>query len=297
MLRPLRHRDFRLLWTGQAVSLIGDGIYLVAIAWLVYDISNSPGALGLVGVAWTLPMVLTLLGAGVLSDRYDRRLLMIVADLLRVVAVGGLAALALAGSIELWHVVGAGRRLRRGRRALRAGLHGDRARRRAAGGHPPGERPQGADGARGAALRRPGARGLPDRGPGRGRRPRRGRARRSPPRPWRSASCRRSPGSGAWARRPGRSSARASRSCARGPGCGRTLAQRGALPARELRPVRGARAVPDPQRLRRRRRHVRGDHVGGRPRRDHGGPAHEPLRRAAPARHRHVRRVGAQLGS
>ncbi|MBN1527917.1 MAG: MFS transporter [Thermoleophilaceae bacterium] len=105
MLRPLRHRDFRLLWTGQAVSLIGDGIYLVAIAWLVYDISNSPGALGLVGVAWTLPMVLTLLGAGVLSDRYDRRLLMIVADVLRVVAVGGLAALALAGSIELWHVV------------------------------------------------------------------------------------------------------------------------------------------------------------------------------------------------
>lgn len=105
MLRPLRHRDFRLLWTGQAISLIGDGIYLVAIAWLVYDISNSPGALGLVGVAWTLPMVLTLLGAGVLSDRYDRRLLMIVADVLRVVAVGGLAALSLAGSTELWHVV------------------------------------------------------------------------------------------------------------------------------------------------------------------------------------------------
>jgi hypothetical protein len=105
MLRPLRHRDFRLLWTGQAISLIGDGIYLVAIAWLVYDISNSPGALGLVGVAWTLPMVLTLLGAGVLSDRYDRRLLMIVADALRVVAVGGLAALSLAGSTELWHVV------------------------------------------------------------------------------------------------------------------------------------------------------------------------------------------------
>ena len=105
MLRVLRHRDFALLWTGQAISLIGDGIYLVAIAWLVYDISNSPGALGLVGVAWTLPMVLTLLGAGVLSDRYDRRLLMIAADALRVVAVGGLAALTLAGSTELWHVV------------------------------------------------------------------------------------------------------------------------------------------------------------------------------------------------
>ena len=46
MLGALRHRDFRLLWTGQAISLAGDGIYLVAIAWLVYDISNQPGALG-----------------------------------------------------------------------------------------------------------------------------------------------------------------------------------------------------------------------------------------------------------
>jgi hypothetical protein len=48
VLRALRHRDFRLLWIGQAVSLLGDGIYLVAIAWLVYDISNEPGALALV---------------------------------------------------------------------------------------------------------------------------------------------------------------------------------------------------------------------------------------------------------
>ena len=55
MLRALRHRDFRLLWTGRSISLLGDGIYLVAIAWLVYDISNEPGALALVGLAWTLP--------------------------------------------------------------------------------------------------------------------------------------------------------------------------------------------------------------------------------------------------
>jgi hypothetical protein len=49
--RALGHRDFRLLWIGQSVSLVGDGIYLVAIAWLVYDISNRPGALALVGFA------------------------------------------------------------------------------------------------------------------------------------------------------------------------------------------------------------------------------------------------------
>ena len=105
MLRVLRHRDFALLWLGQAVSLVGDGIYLVSIAWLVYDISNTPSALGIVGLAWTLPQVAALLFAGVLTDRFERRRLLVLADLLRVVAVGGIAALALTDSAALWSVV------------------------------------------------------------------------------------------------------------------------------------------------------------------------------------------------
>ena len=105
MLRVLRHRDFGLLWLGQAVSLVGDGIYLVAIAWLVLDISNEPSALALVGLAWTFPMVVALLIAGVLSDRLERRRLMIAGDLLRCAAIGAIAVLALAGTAELWHVI------------------------------------------------------------------------------------------------------------------------------------------------------------------------------------------------
>jgi Transmembrane secretion effector len=105
MLRALRHRDFRLLWAGQAVSLIGDGIYLVAIAWLVYDISNEPSALAIVGFAWTLPQVAGLLLAGVLSDRFERRRLLVIADLMRCVTIGTIAALIYADAIELWHVV------------------------------------------------------------------------------------------------------------------------------------------------------------------------------------------------
>ena len=105
MLRALRHRDFRLLWTGQAVSLMGDGIYLVAIAWLVYDISNEPGALALVGFAWTLPQVLGLLVAGVLSDRFERRRLLVIADLLRFASIFVIAVLALTESAELWHLI------------------------------------------------------------------------------------------------------------------------------------------------------------------------------------------------
>jgi Na+/melibiose symporter-like transporter len=105
VLRTLRHRDFRLLWIGQSVSLIGDGIYLVAIAWLVYDISNEPGALAIVGLAWTLPMVIGLLLAGVLSDRFERRRLLVLSDLIRCAAIGAIAALALADVVELWHVI------------------------------------------------------------------------------------------------------------------------------------------------------------------------------------------------
>jgi Na+/melibiose symporter-like transporter len=105
VLRALRHRDFRLLWIGQAVSQLGDGIYLVAIAWLVYDISNEPGALAVVGFAWTLPQVLGLLVAGVLTDRFERRRLLVIADLLRFASISAIAVLALADSAELWHLI------------------------------------------------------------------------------------------------------------------------------------------------------------------------------------------------
>jgi MFS family permease len=105
VLRALRHRDFRLLWSAQAVSMAGDGIYLVAIAWLVYDISNRPGALAIVGFAWTLPQVAGLLLAGVLSDRFERRRLLVIADLIRCAAIGAIAALAYAGTAEIWHLV------------------------------------------------------------------------------------------------------------------------------------------------------------------------------------------------
>ena len=105
ILTPLGIRDFALLFAGTSVSLLGDGVYLVTIAWQVYDISNAPTALSVVGVAWTLPMVAFLLVGGVLGDRFDRRRLLIASDAIRAVAIGGLAALALTGAIELWHVI------------------------------------------------------------------------------------------------------------------------------------------------------------------------------------------------
>ncbi|MDQ3937765.1 MAG: MFS transporter [Chloroflexota bacterium] len=102
--QPLHERDFALLSLAAAVSLFGDGFFYVALAWQVYEISNVPTALSLVGVAWTLPLVVFLLLGGAFSDRYDRRLLMIGADLLRAGALVGMAVLSGTGLIELWHV-------------------------------------------------------------------------------------------------------------------------------------------------------------------------------------------------
>ena len=103
---PFRHRDFRLLWSGMCVSLIGDGVFMVAMAWQVYALSNAPTALSMVGIAMTVPTIVLLLVGGVVSDRFDRRRVMLAADVLRCVAAGTLAVLSLTGLIEIWHIVG-----------------------------------------------------------------------------------------------------------------------------------------------------------------------------------------------
>jgi DHA3 family tetracycline resistance protein-like MFS transporter len=105
LLAPLRHRDFRLLWTGMCVSLLGDGVFLVAMAWQVYALSNAPAALALVGVAMTVPTIVFLLLGGVVSDRLDRRRIMLGADVARGLAVGLMATLSFTGALALWHVV------------------------------------------------------------------------------------------------------------------------------------------------------------------------------------------------
>jgi transmembrane secretion effector len=105
LLTPLRHRDFRLLWGGMCVSLIGDGVFMIAMAWQVYALANAPTALAMVGIAMTVPTVALLVLGGVVSDRFDRRRVMVAADVARAVAVGAIATLSLTGGLELWHMV------------------------------------------------------------------------------------------------------------------------------------------------------------------------------------------------
>jgi DHA3 family tetracycline resistance protein-like MFS transporter len=101
LLRPLRGRDFRLLWAGMSVSLVGDGIFYVAVAWTAYSLWNSPASLSIVGIAMTVPTIACLLLGGAVSDRHDRRRVMVLADLGRCVAVGLLAALALVHALSI----------------------------------------------------------------------------------------------------------------------------------------------------------------------------------------------------
>jgi DHA3 family tetracycline resistance protein-like MFS transporter len=99
------NRDFRLLLGGRSVSLLGDGAFLVALAWEAYTLSNAPTALSLIGVAMTVPTISLLLFGGVVSDRYRRRTVMLMADALRAVLLLLTGALALAGDLGLWQLV------------------------------------------------------------------------------------------------------------------------------------------------------------------------------------------------
>ena len=89
----------------MAVSLLGDGIFLIAIAWESYSLWNAPAALSIVGIGMAVPTVLFLLAGGIVSDRYDRRLVMMWADGVRAVAVAALAVLVIAGSLQFWELV------------------------------------------------------------------------------------------------------------------------------------------------------------------------------------------------
>ncbi|HEY6875705.1 MAG TPA: MFS transporter [Candidatus Dormibacteraeota bacterium] len=105
MVRLLRNRDFRLLIGGQAVSDLGDGVFLVALAWRVYQSYSTPAALSVVGIAIMLPRVLAIVAGGVLSDRIERRWTMVGADCVRAVTVALLGVVSVVpGNVIVWIV-------------------------------------------------------------------------------------------------------------------------------------------------------------------------------------------------
>jgi len=98
----LRTREFRLLFSGQAVSVLGDRMAVVALAFAVLEIGGSASEVGLVLAAGAFPLVATVLAGGVVADRASRRAVMVAADLVRVGSQGAMAALLIAGWAEVW---------------------------------------------------------------------------------------------------------------------------------------------------------------------------------------------------
>jgi MFS family permease len=104
LLRPLRVRDFRLLFGGESVSVLGDYFHFVALAWLTLQLTGSGLALGSVLMVAGIPRALFVLLGGALSDRFSPRSLMLYSNAFRAFVVGILAALVLTGTAELWHL-------------------------------------------------------------------------------------------------------------------------------------------------------------------------------------------------
>ena len=108
LVAALAHRDFRLFWAGSALSISGRQTSMIAMAWLLYDITGSPLQLGLLGFVRFVPALILGLAGGVAADKADRRHLLIATGIGAAVVFAALAALTLTGSVQTWHVLGAG---------------------------------------------------------------------------------------------------------------------------------------------------------------------------------------------
>jgi len=103
--RALGSKPFALVWSGQTISALGDGVTLTALAWQVLVLTGSGAAMGAVLVAETVPRVLFLLLGGVVADRFSRRNVLLWSDTIRGVAVGAIAVLGWMGLLALWHLI------------------------------------------------------------------------------------------------------------------------------------------------------------------------------------------------
>jgi MFS family permease len=104
LFRTLTHRPFALLWGGQAISGLGDAIYLIALAWWVLQATYSATSMGAVLIFTTVPTLLLLLVGGIASDRLPRLWLMLGSDLAGGALSGAVALLAALHLLALWHI-------------------------------------------------------------------------------------------------------------------------------------------------------------------------------------------------
>lgn len=104
VLVPLRHRDFRLLWSGQTVSIFGNFIYGVAVPFQILALGGSALQLGIGASIASIAMILSLLVAGAVVDRLPRRRVILVSDLISGVVTMVVAVLGFSGALRIEHL-------------------------------------------------------------------------------------------------------------------------------------------------------------------------------------------------
>lgn len=102
--RAFRHRNYRLFFTGQGLSLIGTWMQRLAVSWLIYRLTGSAFLLGLVGFVGQIPLFIVASFAGVFVDRWNRYRLLLVTQVLAMLQASLLAALTLSGHVAVWHL-------------------------------------------------------------------------------------------------------------------------------------------------------------------------------------------------
>jgi MFS family permease len=100
----LRNRRYALVWGGSTLSIVGDGAAWVALAWTAYQVNESPSDVGALLVAYTAPVIVGGPLVGILLDRFDRRRLLVVDNLVRAAAMALVPLLHVAGALQLWHL-------------------------------------------------------------------------------------------------------------------------------------------------------------------------------------------------
>ncbi len=105
ILRGFQHRNFRLFFIGQSLTMIGTWMQLIAVSWLTYRLTGSAFMLGVIGFALQIPILLVSPFAGVWVDRCNRRTTLLVTQTLALAQALLLAALTFGGLIQVWHVV------------------------------------------------------------------------------------------------------------------------------------------------------------------------------------------------
>lgn len=103
-LRALRHRNFRLFFAGQLVSLIGTWMQMIAQSWLVYRLTGSSFLLGSIGFASQIPIFLLAFVGGTVADRYNRHRIIVAAQAASMILAFILSVLTLTETVRIWHI-------------------------------------------------------------------------------------------------------------------------------------------------------------------------------------------------